>query len=201
MSAARGKTLPMVSKPSTLKNFMPPTRRNGKNTMATKAIPRPPNQFSMPRQSRNPEDMVSTLGTTEEPVVVIPDVASNIASVHPRYGSPSMKGIAPNTATAIHVAAVIRKVWRIERSPAAPSAVAIVNIAPVKEVRRADRQNADQLLLPVIKSSAAGNSIAIPRATTINPTTCSGGRGSSIAPLVCQRLRQTRTSCCSRNVA
>ena len=68
-----------MSKPSAPKNFIPPTRRNGKNTIATKAMPRPPNQFSMPRQSTKPGGKVSSFGTTETPVVVIPETASNIA--------------------------------------------------------------------------------------------------------------------------
>ena len=41
-----------------------------------KAIPRPPNQFSIPRQRFTPAGRSSSPGKTEDPVVVMPDTAS-----------------------------------------------------------------------------------------------------------------------------
>lgn len=76
MSVARGSTLPRVSNPSVRKNCMPPTRITGRKIMAMKAMPSPPSQLSMPRQSVTPGGSASTPTKTDEPVVVIPDTAS-----------------------------------------------------------------------------------------------------------------------------
>jgi hypothetical protein len=51
ISAARGRTLPIVSKASERKICIPPTRSSGRKTMATTMIPMPPNHWSIDRQS------------------------------------------------------------------------------------------------------------------------------------------------------
>ncbi len=76
MSVARGSTFPKVSNPSVRKNCIPPTRITGRKIIAMKAMPSPPSQFSIPRQSVTPAGRSSTPTKTDAPVVVIPDTAS-----------------------------------------------------------------------------------------------------------------------------
>ena len=76
MSSARGSSLPKVSNPSVRKNCMPPTRITGRKIIATKAIPSPPSQFSIPRQRFMPTGRSSRPVIIVAPVVVIPLTAS-----------------------------------------------------------------------------------------------------------------------------
>jgi len=76
ISAARGSTLPMVSKASERKICMPPMRSSGRKAIDTTMMPMPPIHCRMPRQRRNPFGMWSSPVNTVEPVVVSPDIAS-----------------------------------------------------------------------------------------------------------------------------
>jgi hypothetical protein len=85
--------------------------------MATTMIPMPPNHWSIERQTSTPSGSVSSPVNTVEPVVVMPDIASNMASVRLAWGGPSMNGIAPNTGSATQTLVVRRKVcWSVMRS-------------------------------------------------------------------------------------
>ena len=58
---------------------------------------RPPIQLSMPRHRLIPGGSASSPTITVDPVVVVPDTASNTASVNDKSGGPSMNGNAPNS--------------------------------------------------------------------------------------------------------
>ena len=73
--------MPSVSKPSDRKNCMPPTFITGRKTIATTTIPRPPAQCRIARHRWMPRASESSCGRTVVPVVVKPDIDSNIASV------------------------------------------------------------------------------------------------------------------------
>ena len=110
ISAARGRTLPPVSKASDRKICMPPTRSSGKKTIATTMIPTPPNHCSIDRQRSSPSGRSSSFTKTVAPVVVMPDIASNTASTTRASVAPMMKGTAPNSGSATQTAVARRKV-------------------------------------------------------------------------------------------
>ena len=95
ISAARGRILPMVSKASDRKICIPPTRRFGKNTMATTIMPIPPIHCRIPRHNNNPCGKYSSLENVVDPVVVSADMDSNMASVVEAFVAPITNGRAP----------------------------------------------------------------------------------------------------------
>ena len=110
ISPARGNTFPMVSKASERKICMPPTRSSGRNAMATTTIPIPPNHCVIDRHRRMPSGRCSSPTKTVPPVVVKPDMDSNIASVRLAPVAPSMNGIAPKIGRATQTPVVRMKV-------------------------------------------------------------------------------------------
>lgn len=65
-----------LSEDSVRNSCMPPTRRNGRATIAMAMMPIPPSQLSSARHSRTPGVMVSSPTITVPPVVDSPEVAS-----------------------------------------------------------------------------------------------------------------------------
>ncbi|TKA97921.1 hypothetical protein FAZ78_03595 [Cereibacter changlensis] len=80
------------------------------------------------------------------PVVVMPDTLSNIASVSPTPGAPSMKGSAPNSGSATQTPAVSMKLCcRLSPCPrGAPLAQASATSRPESTVISADCAKASQ---------------------------------------------------------
>ena len=76
--------------------------------MAMKAIPRPPIQFSIPRQRFMPAGSSFSPRMTVAPVVVIPETLSKKACSSVRRGAPRTKGKAPKKGTSIQIPAVSR---------------------------------------------------------------------------------------------
>ena len=169
MSAARGSTLPIVSKPSVLKNCMPPTRITGRKIIATKAIPRPPIQLSMPRHRLIPGGRSSSPTITVDPVVVMPETASNTASVNDSPGGPSMKGSAPNTDSDTQMPTVSTKACRASSPRNGSLAVASAIDPPTNSAAIPAVTKATQVGSPAARSSAAGNSITAPKAISTRP--------------------------------
>lgn len=102
--------------------------------MAMKAIPRPPSQFSIPRQRFVPAGRWSSPTITVEPVVVMPETASNIASVKVRSGSPRINGRLPKAGSANQIAAVSTKACRMPSCFVGALAQASATAPPVNMV-------------------------------------------------------------------
>ncbi len=150
---------------------MPPMRSSGRKTIATTMIPMPPNHCSIERHSSSPRGMVSRLVNTVEPVVVRPDIASNMASVKSACEAPSMNGTAPASGSTIHTPEAIRKVcWRVRRS-FTPLAQASAISAPLMPLTMADSRNTGQWPLRASRSTVIGTSMVRPRAATSRPVT------------------------------
>ncbi|CAI8330819.1 MAG: Uncharacterised protein [Hyphomonas sp. TMED17] len=98
-----GMNLPDMSELSSLNNCMPPTRSAGKMAIAVTIMPMPPNHCNIARHSSRPRDWLSRFVKTVAPVVVSPEMLSNIASVIdmpiPRNGSAAKAGNATQTKT------------------------------------------------------------------------------------------------------
>ena len=78
---------------------MPPICSAGSRLIAVTTIPTPPSHWSNARHSRKPGESRSRPVITVEPVVVMPEVASNTASPKVSPKSPKTKGSAPNKHT------------------------------------------------------------------------------------------------------
>jgi hypothetical protein len=117
---------------------------------------------------------------TVEPVVVKPDIASNIASVTVACGAPIRNGIAPKSGMATQTADVSRNVcWSDSRSRTA-FAQATARRQPNRKVTTADSKNTVQCSFPAIRSATIGTTIVAPSAATRRPITYPTGRRSII---------------------
>ena len=84
ISAARGRTFSEeLSEDSSLKSCMPPTPRSGQIAIAVTIIPIPPIHCRMARHIKKPGGRPSSPDTTVAPVVVRPEITSNMESVQP----------------------------------------------------------------------------------------------------------------------
>ena len=92
----RGKNLPDISDDSAWNKRMPPTCKNGKIAIAITIIPIPPSHCSMPRHNNTDFGNSSKPTITVAPVVVMADMASNQASVNPKYGCAKTNGRVAN---------------------------------------------------------------------------------------------------------
>ena len=110
--AARGRAFSPVSNASTRNICMPPTPSIGMTEIAMTMMPRPPSHCNRPRQTRIPGGAVSRPMITVEPVVVIPDIASNTASVTLRSSSEKRNGRAAKSVSVSQLSAVITNAWR-----------------------------------------------------------------------------------------
>ncbi len=76
MALARGSTLSMVLKSALRSICIPPMLSSGSMIIASRMTPVPPNQETMPRQSRTPRGIPSRPTMMVAPVVVIAEVNS-----------------------------------------------------------------------------------------------------------------------------
>ena len=92
---------------------MPPTRSRGETAMAVTMMPMPPSHCSRARQRRMPGAMLSRPVSTVDPVVVMPETASNMASVTSRsISESSSRGRAAKALSTTQLRTAIRKDWR-----------------------------------------------------------------------------------------
>ena len=172
--------MPIVSKPSTRKICMPPTRNSGRNTIATTMMPTPPSHCIKPRHKSNPFGSSSRPSITVEPVVVRPDMASKNASTKRSSVSPNIKGKAPNSGSASHTPVVSKKVCWMVNPSLTPFEQASATRPPTKPVIKALCKNAGQWPRASAISTRSGKSIASPSIMTKRPITYPTGRKSII---------------------
>lgn len=113
---------------------MPPTRSSGRNTIATTMMPTPPNHCSIERHKRSPGGRSSSRTKTVEPVVVMPDIASKMASTVVASVAPIRNGSAPNSGRTDQTPVARRNVSCVLRRARTPLAQASASTAPVKKV-------------------------------------------------------------------
>ena len=106
--AIRGKAFSDWSDDSMRKSCMPPTLSCGRMATAMTMMPIPPNHCSKARHRRMPGAARSRSVSTVAPVVVIPDMDSNTASVKDRLRSAKAKGRAPKMAMTSQLSVVSR---------------------------------------------------------------------------------------------
>ena len=155
-------TLSAVSKFSVLKSCIPPTLSIGKIAIAITIMPTPPNHCRSARHSKIPYEACSTSRKMVEPVVVMPDIASKIASVGESCMVERNKGKAPKRPI-INQAPLVNK-----KASFSPKSALLVRLKashkqiPTKLVNRPAMAKACQLSFAMTKSSAIGASIVPP---------------------------------------
>ena len=130
----------------------------------------------MPLQRRRPFGILSSSLNTVEPVVVIPETASKIASTRFALVNPKIKGIAANTDKATQTRVVSKNVFCMSKPIWVPFDEARARKPPLIIVMAADVANTGQCPFPCPKSTARGANIVNPRKTTKIPITYPTGR-------------------------
>ena len=154
---------------------MPPTDSIGRTAIAMTMMPTPPSHCSSARQIRMPGDASSICCSTVDPVVVIPDTDSKMASVRLSCSSLNMKGRAPNRPIEIQDPLVRRKACLSPRSNPSRCEVASQTETPTKAVSREDRAKTCQSGEPKYRSKHIGISMAAPRMVVSRPRMFSTG--------------------------
>ena len=174
-------TLPIVSNPSERKNCIPPTRITGRNTIATTTIPSPPDHCSSPRQRCTPSLSAPSSGKAVAPVVLRPDIASNMASVKPAPATAARIGMAPMTGSTSHSPEVSRNAC--SSVSVRPSCrVASITIQATSAVPAPVAAKIRQLAAPADQSTAAGAAIITPMTMASLEIAWITGRTSIMAP-------------------
>ena len=172
------------------KSCIPPTDSIGRTAIAITMMPTPPSHCSRARQIRIPGEAISICSSTVDPVVVIPDTDSKMASVKLSCSSLNMKGSEPNSPINIHDPLVRRKAWRRPRSNPSRCDVASHTDTPTKAVRRDDRAKTCQSGEPKYRSKHIGISIAAARMVVSRPRMFrTGERVMTRAPILASFFR------------
>ena len=181
---ARGMALSDHSDDSVLNNLMPPTRKKGKMAIAIPIIPTPPIQFKSERQSKISLGNLSNPDMTEEPVVVMPDTPSKIASAILKWWRMSKKGIALKKEVPNQAQAVIKNTWRGCKNSRLALRVSSSNPIPERLVITADVTKAIWLRESSLMDSTSGISINSARIFNIAPRINRAGAKSFMLALI-----------------
>ena len=114
--AALGSIFSPISELSRRKSCIPPIFSMGKTAIAVTTIPMPPIHWRIDLHISIPLGISSSPSNTVDPVVVIPEVASNKASVILNFNGSIMKGTAENIDKDTQLSTVNKKASRARMS-------------------------------------------------------------------------------------
>ena len=168
-----------MSELSKRKSCIPPTLSMGRTAIAVTTIPTPPIHCSRARHIKTPRGISSRPVMMVDPVVVMPEVASNRASVRDKFTGSKRKGSALKTESVNHAKTVKTKAPRA-RNVGFGAYVIVAKSAPNKVVTPPATAKARQALPSSNISTIIGMNISRPSAELIRPMTKKTGRKSGI---------------------
>jgi hypothetical protein len=176
--AARGRIFSDRSEDSARTSCIPPTRRIGRIATPMTMMPMPPSHCRIARQRRIPGGAVSSPMITVEPVVVIPEVASKIASATLRSSSENANGRALKPHVTAQTMVTRRKACLPLSSSTPRTRFMSRRLTPANSVTLPAARKTCQSAWPAARSATIGGAMNRARMISRMPTTRKIGRQS-----------------------